>query len=325
MICDWCLPNIKKKEMLRLIPGLLTFILLFSCSPNNESLTVDYLGQKSPIGKAELFAFGTISTDAFEHSAPSFAPDGKTVLWAIMEMPSYKASILEMNFEKGRWSAPHRPSFSDPTVSDIYPSFSPDGKLLYFSSERKLPSGKSPEKGNIIWRVEKTENGWATPEPLDSAVSNGGEYAPSVTTNGNLYFTYGPYRTPDWNILVSERTNHSNTKPQPLAVVNSSGYEDGPCIAPDESFLIFESDRPGGVEGSIDLYISFRSENGNWGVPINMGSKINSSASERFARLSPDGNYLFFGSNRRQIQGNPNFDIYWIETSVIHELKQNKK
>jgi Tol biopolymer transport system component len=305
--------------MLRLVPGLLAVLLISSCDQKNKMVTIDYLGQKPPADQAELFANGKISTDAFEHSAPSFSPDGKTVLWAIMEMPSYKSSILEMNYESGKWSEPHHPSFSDTTVSDIYPSFSPDGKHLYFSSERKLPSGQSPDKGNIIWKVEKTENGWAIPEPVDSAVSKGGEYAASVTKSGNLYFTYGPHRSPDWNIFRSE--SHSNIKPVPLAFVNSAGYEDGPFIAPDESFLIFESDRPGGVGESIDLYISFRSEQGEWGPPKNMGPKINTSASERFARLSPDGKYLFFGSNRRQIQATPNFDIYWIEASIIDELK----
>jgi Tol biopolymer transport system component len=307
--------------MSKLFHAVLILVLATSCNRGKKEINIDYLGQKPPSGEARLFAAGIISTDAFEHSSPAFSPDGQTVLWAIMELPSYKASILEMDFENGKWSQPYHPSFSDSAASDLYPSFSSDGAHLYFSSGRKLPSGKSPEKGNVIWKVEKRENGWGTPEPLDSAVSSGGDYAPSVTANGNLYFTNGPFRNPDWNILWSKRNGNFYGPPE-LHNVNSTGYEDGPCIAPDESFLIFESDRPGGIEGSIDLYISYRSQKGDWGVPINMGPKINSNASERFARLSPDGKYLFFGSNRRQKDGNANFDIYWIEASVIHELRQ---
>lgn len=44
-----------------------------------------------------------------------------------------------------------------------------------------------------------------------------------------------------------------------------------PFIAPDESCLIFSSNRPGGY-GSNDLYISFRNDNDTWTAPRNMGA-----------------------------------------------------
>jgi hypothetical protein len=55
-----------------------------------------------------------------------------------------------------------------------------------------------------------------------------------------------------------------------------------------------------------------------------MGPKINTKYSERFARVSPDGRYLFFGSNRRQEKNNLYFDIYWIDAKIIDEIKSNK-
>jgi Tol biopolymer transport system component len=98
--------------------------------------------------------------------------------------------------------------------------------------------------------------------------------------------------------------------------INDGSYIDGPFIARDESFLIFESDREGGA-GSIDLYICFKDSNNNWSTPKNMGPKINSPAAERFAGLSPDGKYFFFGSNRSSTLP----DLYWIDASVINELR----
>ena len=47
-----------------------------------------------------------------------------------------------------------------------------------------------------------------------------------------------------------------------------------------------------------------------------MGPKINTEKSERFAGLSPDMKYLFFGSDR-----NGNSDIFWIDAKVIDELR----
>jgi Tol biopolymer transport system component len=223
-----------------------------------------------------------------------------------------------MNYENESWSPAYAPSFADTSANDISPSFSPDGKTLYFSSSRKLPSGKIPERGNVLWRVDRAENGWGTPSPMDSTVSRGGDYAPAISANGNLYFTYGPFRSPDWNIYIALPGTDALQQPDGI---NSPGYEDGAFIAPDESYLIFESDRPGGVDGSIDLYISFRNSNGKWETPLNMGTKVNSPAAERFARITPDGKYLFFGSKRRVVNGEPNFDIYWIDSSVIESLR----
>jgi Tol biopolymer transport system component len=297
--------------------------LLITCTKRDESVGMDYLGQDEPGDSARIFASGTISTDAFEHSSPAFSPDGKTVLWAVMELPSWKSRILEMTFDDGRWSTSHLPSFSDTSASDISPSFSPDGRTLFFSSGRILPPGRFPEKGNVIWKVERNEKGWGTPVPLDSVISRSGDYAPSMSAKGNLYFTYGPFRSPDWNIFVASLRDNLS-RPRRIDVINSIHYEDGPYIAPDESYLIFESDRARGLNGSIDLYISFRLENGEWGMPLNMGPTVNSKASERFASVSPDGKYLFFGSNRRQINGTPNFDIYWISSSIVDELKENQ-
>lgn len=283
---------------------------------------LDYLGQKPPGQQAELFAFGQISTDAYEHSAPTFSPDGKTVVWGIIELPSWRAQLWEMNKVEGKWSTPHTPSFSDHSADYVYPSFSPDGKVLYFSSRRVLPSGDTPSI-NKIWKVAKTPQGWGNPVLMDSLVSDRGYFALSSSQKGNLYFSSGKFQSPDWNIYTSTPNKTTNSKPVQLSQeFNSPTYEDGPFVAPDESFLIFESDRPGGVEGSIDLYISFRAKNGTWSLPINMGPKINTAASERFARLSPDGKYLFFGSSRRKVEGNTNFDVYWIDAGVIGALKK---
>lgn len=296
-------------------------VMIFSCNlTNDQKINIDYFGQKPPVENAELFAPGIISTNSFEHSAPSFSPDGKTVLWAIMKMPSYHTSILEMNYENGKWSSPHSPSFSDSTANEVYPSFSPDGKQLYFSSSRKTGINDSSVKGNRIWKVEKRLNSWSTPILLDTLISKGGEYASSVAENGNLYFTFGPHRSPDWNIHKSENSNNQYSHPTILAF-NSTGYDDGPFVAPDESYIIFESERRESINGSIDLFICFKNKDGQWSKPKNMGPKINSSFSERFSRVSPDGRYLFFGSNRNQTEKQPGFDIFWIDAKIIDELK----
>ena len=238
-----------------------------------------------------------------------------------MRMPGYHTIILEMNYENGKWSQPRSPSFSDSTVNEVYPSFSPDGKHLYFSSSRRLSTNDTSVRGNRLWKVEKNRNGWGIPILLDTLISRGGEYASSLAENGNLYFTFGPHRSPDWNIHKAENNNSKYSKPT-IPNFNSTGYEDGPFVAPDESYIIFESQRPESINGSLDLFICFKNRDGQWSKPKNMGSKINSAFSERFSRVSPDGKYLFFGSNRNQTEKQPGFDIFWIDAGIIEKLKK---
>lgn len=58
-------------------------------------------------------------------------------------------------------------------------------------------------------------------------------------------------------------------------------------------------------EELIDLYISFKDKNDNWGNPINMGAEINSSLTQRFPVVSPDGKCFFF------MRHTPGQDFFW--------------
>jgi len=292
-------------------------MMLAQCSLEKQKIEINYLNQKPPGMEAKLFAPGIISTDFYEHSAPAFSPDGTIVLWTALDS-NYKASLKEMEFKDGKWSDPHIPSFADTTADDYYPSFSPDGKKLYFSSRRKVPAGY-PQRNMRIWEVDRLGDSWGQPVPFDTLVSNGSEAAHSITKNGTMYFSSFLIAHTDWSIRKSEKTNGHYSESTLLPFnINSAGGEDGPFIAPDESFLIFESMRPEGIDGSVDLYITFKNKNNQWSVPLNMGSKINSASGERFPRLSPDGKYLFFGSSRSGIN-----DIYWIDAAIIDELRNN--
>jgi tetratricopeptide (TPR) repeat protein len=190
----------------------------------------------------------------------------------------------------------------------------------------KPPHGYPARTGNRIWEVSRTEKGWGTPVPFDTTASQGHDYAHSVSSNGTIYFSSGIPSETNWNIRRSEKINGRYIKPELLPYdINSKDYEDGAYIAPDESFLIFESQRPDGTEGNLSLFICFKNKNGQWSSPVNMGPKINSGKGERFARLSPDGKYLFFGSFRNPLPGSRGADIYWIDAKVIEELRNTQE
>jgi hypothetical protein len=106
---------------------------------------------------------------------------------------------------------------------------------------------------------------------------------------------------------MSKKTANGYEKPVTLgAVVNTQYDEHDPLIAPDESFLVFPSDRPGGL-GEADLYISHK-VNGQWQSPTPMGHGINTKRYEYCPYLTPDGKYFFFSSE---------FQVKWISGDVL--------
>ena len=50
-------------------------------------------------------------------------------------------------------------------------------------------------------------------------------------------------------------------------------------------------------KGAFDLYVSYNNK-GAWTRPENLGDTINSSGWDFSPKISPDGKYLFFTSNR---------------------------
>ncbi|MFC1573066.1 TolB family protein [Candidatus Eisenbacteria bacterium] len=84
-----------------------------------------------------------------------------------------------------------------------------------------------------------------------------------------------------------------------------------PFIAPDESYLVFNSRRPDAIIKSV-LCVSFRNAQGGWGEPqlIDLGVEAGTPFVTR------DGKFLFFTSGERGKS-----DIYWVSAEVIEELR----
>ncbi len=93
---------------------------------------------------------------------------------------------------------------------------------------------------------------------------------------------------------------------------NSDEYQTGhPALSQDEKTLYFTSDMPGGI-GKTDIYKVSISENG-YGDPVNLGSSINSEASEMFPFMSKEGRF-YFSSDRAYGKGG--LDIYSTNASL---------
>jgi len=144
---------------------------------------------------------------------------------------------------------------------------------------------------------------------------------PRVTSNGTLYFIgYTPDTKSNHGIYRAELINGEYAKPELLPhSINLPPFLNwAPFIAPDESYLLFSSNRTGSLDEYGDLYISRRHTDGSWTDPVSLGEPVNSSQQEVFPGLSPDGKYLFFCRNT---PGHKN-DVYWVDAASIPALQQ---
>jgi L-ascorbate metabolism protein UlaG (beta-lactamase superfamily) len=277
-----------------------------------HKLSGDYLGQSPPGATPEVFGRGTVSTDQIEHSSPAFSPDGTEVFWTISRPPHV---IMTMRREGCVWSAPTVAPFSG-RYFDSGPAFSVDGRKIYFWSVRPRPGEKGTGE---TWFVEKGENGWREPQQLD-VVSRypevQGAVTPTIARNGTLYFQGASGGVP--GLYRAELVNGEYARPQllPQSINQAGSLNWTPFIAPDESYLLFSSNRHD-RRGGGDLYISRRSVDGSWTEPVSLGEPVNSGQQERFPMLSPDGRYLFF---TRPTPGHDH-DVYWVAAASIPALR----
>ena len=149
---------------------------------------------------------------------------------------------------------------------------------------------------------------WGPPINLTTVNSPYVEAYPSVSGDGlTLYFSdywYRPDRPGGQGGRDLWMTNRASTAdpwgtPANLGpVVNSSADEQTPTISHDGLTLVFSSERAGG-RGPDNLWMSTRpSTKQDWGLPVNLGSLVNSSGPDYECCLSYDGLALLFISER---------------------------
>jgi len=289
-------------------------LFFFNCSKKDDFpvLKGPYLGQQPPGLTPEIFAPGILSTDENEFNAV-FTPAGDAVYFTGKGENGQDIMVIEN--KNGIWQQRKKASFSSP-YRDVDPFITYDGKKLFFSSNRPK-NGEEEQKDCDFWYVERLSSGkWSGAQHLDNPCTPGKHDFYYVSSrDGTIYYSIFDDGKGDLYFISSKPTDQSSHRLD--APINTEYNEHDPFIAPDGSYLIFTSDRPGGY-GSADLYICYRQPNGNWSIPNNMGSNINSEKYDYCAILSPDEKYFFFSSNR-----SGNGDVYWVDAKILEEIKQD--
>lgn len=258
----------------------------------NTGIRGPYLGQKPPGRDFEVFAPGLLSSIGHEYSI-TFTPDGREIYFS-----RGGQGVFVCRREKDGWTAPEPVVFVEGNEYDDEPNISPDGRRIVVCSRATVRGRRE------LYVADREGDGWGEPRHLFR-----GMYATS-TLDGHLYYTLDPLDEPgNSDIVKSAYSGGEWGGPVPLeGGVNSDMQEAHPYVAPDESYVIFDTYRG----DKMGMAVCYRNADGTWGEPIFLSDELGIPYAGQ-AMVSPDGKYFFFCFSS---------DIYWMSADFIEELKR---
>lgn len=246
----------------------------------------------------------TLPNDA----SPAFSRDGGTVVFARGRAATRRVYVSHR--QGSAWSPPQPAPFSGLAWMDLEPAMAPDGSFLVFVSNRPAQPGgpvldgayegrSAPGRGGNLWRVDRTAAGWGEPARLPAPLNEGTSiYAPAVAADGSVYFMQPDAATGHFRLYRSRFARGRYRSPEPLSFSDGQVADYDPAVAPDQSFIVFSSDRPPSTSNSSAIFVAFATANG-WNTPVALGpSGIES-------RLAPDLSALYFSGADKRIHRFP--------------------
>ena len=292
---------------------LIAFLTISSESHSKDEFPVfegPYLGQNPPGMIAEPFAPGTISRDGWELEGV-FAPGMKEFYFTMDRAKatgadtdtgskSFLPTVIGFRQQNNVWK-----KFTEfKRKGEIV--FSPDGNRMHMAKGYK----------------ERVGDGWSERKSLGPMIDRKEWGIMRLSASAKGTYVFDDFKSDDDNAIRISRLKDGKRE-EPVAMsstVNSGKFTAHPFIAPDESYLIWDSKREGGY-GDADLYISFRKKDGTWGPAINMGPQVNSEKADFYASVTPNGKQLLFNRTISRSDDHINVDIYWVDAQIIENLR----
>jgi hypothetical protein len=200
------------------------------------------------------------------------------------------------------WGAPVNAGAPVNSTADDFCPTPVRGHGLFFVSREALPGACG--LGDIYFSSRDPSGAWAEPVHLACAPEgpNGplDEQGPSyVELDGDafLFFSSSSAAVPG-DIYVSERLANGSFGPaSPIVELNSAGNDIQPNVRKDGLEIVFSSNHGyPGAQGLQDVYVSTRdSIEDPWSTPVNLGTSVNTGASETRPSLSWKALTLLFG------------------------------
>lgn len=294
------------KELILCI--IMLFIWSFSFCQESQG---SFFDQDIPGDLPTVFANGVVSYPFMNHSSVTINKDMNEMYWSKWYNNESRQEIVYSKLIYNEWTEPRVVTFSG-LYSDDVPFLSPDNKRLYFISRRPT---KNDDNSNTerIWYVNRIDSiNWSKPILVSSIVNcEHIHWQFSVAEDHTLFYNSSE------GIKYSEYSNGNYQQPKLIKEKLNENYLGGnPFISPKKEYIIFSSKLLPDSKGKNDIYIGFKTKEGIWSDPINLGDKINGPKNELCPSISPDMKYLFY------IKQDEVYNIYWVKADFIGDLKK---
>ena len=182
---------------------------------------------------------------------------------------------------------------------------------IVFSSSRQSAVGgnEDPITGESfmdLFTSEQDKKGkWSTPTPLNNTVNTSSNEGASCMDKkrSTMYFTRCVYEKKSnfaCDLFMAKKVGNKFGPAEPMNIIdrenNDSSQVGHPALSPDDQFLLFASDMPGGKGGKDIWYMKYNKKEKSWGKPTNLGGSVNTSGDEMFPYIAESG-AIYFASN----------------------------
>lgn len=190
------------------------------------------------------------------------------------------------------------------TGFEYLPSITADGEFLVYTTRIKNQED--------LYYSKKVDGQWETGKPMTAINTPLNEATQTLSADGRLLVYTACNRKDGYggcDLYFSEVKNDRWTQPINIgAPINTKAWDSQPSITASGTALYFASERGGG-QGEKDLWISYRTKDGRWSKPENLGEVINTPGNEQAPFIHPDGRTLYFMSDGHPGMGD--YDLFY--------------
>lgn len=291
---------------------------------DNCKFAIDAMKHPVPFNPVNM---GESINSAYSEYFPSITADGQTFLFTrdIKDEHVLEGHQEDFYMSKkidGKWAMSQNVAGINTPSNEGAPSISADGQIVFFASCQEI-DGTYGEKRmgygscDIFYSLRMGDRWTKTGNIGPPINTRNWETQPSFSSDGKtLYFIRGTLtREGKQDDIYMSQLTERGTWGTPVRLsdkINTPGTEESVFIHPDNQTLYFSSDGHTGM-GGLDIYMSKRQPDGEWGEAINLGYPINTYNDENSLLVGPDGKVAYFASNRAGGLGGLDlyqFDLY---------------
>ncbi len=200
--------------------------------------------------------------------------------------------------------------------AEYSPALTADEKTLIFTRKKPLfdsSDNDRPYYYEDFYISNFVDGEWTVASNLGPPLNTqGNEGAQTITADGrHMYFT--ACNRPDGfgscDIYYARLQGGVYSKPVHVGLpLNSGAWDSQPSVSADGQTIYFTSSRSGSI-GETDIWKATRAAGGNWNMPQNLGSVINTTGRELSPFIHHDNQTLYFASDGHPGMGG--LDIFY--------------